>query len=272
MVQNQSDDSDDSTYHSSSTTTEDDDSSTNNPFKESDRVYKWCSHLGLIYQHHGIVIEVPNRNKMIIVDFYLDNYPQERQQSSGGGSCASLRSSCSVDVGNSCDIRRSIAGPGKIRYLEVIGQDKINEWKKVHYGYESNNNDDDTISTTTESSDPRYLVVSRVKLLLSDPSVLPDYDVLKSNCECVAVWCKTGKWSILQGALLLEISNFVTSMTSRLVWDAACATETLAVSVPSAGIWGWLGYTEAATVTAPVFSPAMIVAMGLGAGATIALS
>lgn len=43
-------------------------------------------------------------------------------------------------------------------------------------------------------SDPEQLVLSRVRYLLNNPQELPPHNILFSNSECIAVWCKTGKF------------------------------------------------------------------------------
>lgn len=57
-------------------------------------------------------------------------------------------------------------------------------------------------------SDPTKLVLARVRFLLQQEtqskSVLPPYHVFYSNSECIAVWCKTGKWTTLQTAVFLH--------------------------------------------------------------------
>ena len=34
----------------------------------------------------------------------------------------------------------------------------------------------------------------RVGFLLRNPHIIPMYSLVECNCECVAVWCKTGRW------------------------------------------------------------------------------
>ena len=44
-------------------------------------------------------------------------------------------------------------------------------------------------------TDPGTLVVERVNFLLENQNLIPPWHALKSNSECLAVWCKTGRWS-----------------------------------------------------------------------------
>lgn len=34
--------------------------------------------------------------------------------------------------------------------------------------------------------------------------ILPPYHIINSNSECIAVWCKTGRWSTLQASVFLH--------------------------------------------------------------------
>lgn len=54
-------------------------------------------------------------------------------------------------------------------------------------------------------SDPATIVLARVQFLLqNEDTALPSYHVFYSNSECIAVWCKTGRWSTLQTAVFLH--------------------------------------------------------------------
>lgn len=58
---------------------------------------------------------------------------------------------------------------------------------------------------TLPKSDPVKLVLARVRFLLShEKEALPAYHVFTSNSECIAVWCKTGRWSTLQASIFLH--------------------------------------------------------------------
>ncbi len=63
-------------------------------------------------------------------------------------------------------------------------------------------------------SDPKTLVLARVKFLLEsaqkdfqklscEEPILPPYHAFLSNSECMAVWCKTGRWSTIQASVFL---------------------------------------------------------------------
>ena len=123
-------------------------------------------------------------------------------------------------------------------------------------------------TATSAQANPVGLVRSRVQFLCDCSSaandddnddkanVLPPYHAIHANGECVAVWCRTGTWATLQ-------------VTSWLVAAAAClvkstvtlssATAATQVTVPAAGLWGWLGYTTQVSLlsTQPWILPAL---------------
>jgi hypothetical protein len=59
-------------------------------------------------------------------------------------------------------------------------------------------------------SDHRSIVLARVRFILAEQdkkeseSCLPPYHIFYSNSECIAVWCKTGKFCTLQAAVFLH--------------------------------------------------------------------
>jgi hypothetical protein len=56
-------------------------------------------------------------------------------------------------------------------------------------------------------SDPPLLVLARTRFILEHgESILPPYHILNSNSECIAVWCKTGRWSTFQASVFLHSS------------------------------------------------------------------
>jgi hypothetical protein len=99
-------------------------------------------------------------------------------------------------------------------------------------------------------SDPPAIVLSRVRFLLSDHgrSTLPPHHMLFANSECIAVWCKTGRFSTIQSQIFLHstaLGNAKTATTVALIVGAQ--TVTVSSTVPVAGFWGWLGFTTTTT-------------------------
>ena len=117
-------------------------------------------------------------------------------------------------------------------------------------------------STTTDApripkSDPAMIVLSRVRFLLGEDGreALPPHHVLFANSECIAVWCKTGRFSTIQSQIFLHstaLGNAKTATTVALI----VGSQTVAVSstIPAAGLWGWLGYTTTTTTQVGLLS------------------
>jgi hypothetical protein len=67
------------------------------------------------------------------------------------------------------------------------------------------NKEDSTDEETLPRSDPPVLVLARTRFLLEQgEEFLPPYHIVNSNSECIAVWCKTGRWSTLQASIYLH--------------------------------------------------------------------
>mmetsp|Transcript_16961 Transcript_16961/g.24893 ORF Transcript_16961/g.24893 Transcript_16961/m.24893 type:complete len:380 (+) Transcript_16961:34-1173(+) len=288
-ARNRSNDGEDFALATTTSTTKNQSNNRSNDSVEvGDHVYKWCRQgFGLRYQHHGIVVGVLRDDdeggrisKIVIIDFYL-NSPREQRQS--------LEDSLGTQSNKFSGIRQrmfrggnrsgsdiahgSMAGPGGIRLLEITEQADMDEWLKVKYKDKNDDDDDDdddraNNATTSKkakiTSDPENLVVARANFLFHNPNVLPGYNVMKSNCECVAVWCKTGKWCTLQ---ILTVLNVVTpsyaGVSGGIFAAAAHATTTTIATVPDIGVWGLAGYTKHVTVVTAAVSPPCLAAMGV---------
>jgi hypothetical protein len=122
-------------------------------------------------------------------------------------------------------------------------------WRKVQYGMTSffQQHLSRSGTCTSAESSPHGLVRVRVQFLLDHPEYLPPYSSVQSNCECVAVWCKTGTWATTQAASFL--SAFALGQAKSAVTLAGVAASTQ-VTVPAAGLWGWLGYTTTTSFAA----------------------
>ena len=123
-------------------------------------------------------------------------------------------------------------------------------WRKVHYNNNNNNNNNEDAAVTNNSP---TIVRRRVEFLLTHPNIIPPYSLIESNCECVAVWCKTGKWTTLQFANIVGVTNMTARFTvAGLSLAMAAETVLAAVLVPGAplllgagvvtevvtGVWG----------------------------------
>jgi hypothetical protein len=126
------------------------------------------------------------------------------------------------------------------------------------------NNDASTSKKQEESkvpmlpdSDPTYLVLSRVRYILTNPKELPPHHIIFSNSECIAVYCKTGRWSTLQASIFL-CSTAAGNLKTAILTSAGVAGATSTVTVPASGIAGWFGMTTTATVSLVSLQPWLI--------------
>merc|ERR1712194_238981 len=101
---------------------------------------------------------------------------------------------------------------------------------------------------TLPKSDPVKLVLARVRFLLSyEKEALPAYHVFTSNSECIAVWCKTGRWSTLQASIFLH-STAAGQLKSAATLATVVGTTTVTQVVSAGGVAGWFGMTTTTTV------------------------
>lgn len=121
--------------------------------------------------------------------------------------------------------------------------------------------DDDATTTQPEAlltkSDPATIVLARVRHLLHYPDILPPHHVFFANSECIAVWCKTGRWSTLQASVYLS-STAAGNLKTSIVAASGLAHATTTVTAPAAGIAGWFGFTSTATVSLVSVQPWLI--------------
>jgi hypothetical protein len=252
-------------------------------FQIGDHVYQWCS-LALIpaaYQHHGIVMDVfydPQQQQWMLRIADFSNWKEEEEEEENEPEASVwhehsnptndlshdannppppsrkksfLRSNCS-----SC-IRTyvSSAAVGKDRWYKV--QYQAGWWKRHLYR---------SGTCTAVQCDAPGIVRARVQFLIDHPELLPKYNVFSDNCECVAVWCKTGTWATLQASSWLSVTAAGQAKSAVTVAGAVSAMQ---VSVPAAGAWGWLGYTQTVPLvsTQPLLLPAIAVYGVVTAGA-----
>lgn len=109
---------------------------------------------------------------------------------------------------------------------------------------------------TAICSDAPGLVRARAQFLWQHPDYVPSYNAVHSNCECVAVWCKTGSWATVQASSMLSYMTFGQVKSAATMAGAVSAVQ---VTVPAAGVWGWLGYTTHVSLiaTQPYLLPAV---------------
>lgn len=152
---------------------------------------------------------------------------------------------------NSISVKNSLQ-PSTGRDESVLSDIMSNDTESP--GYESLTSKEGNMKTASSpsipKSDPPGIVLSRVRFLLSEAGrrALPPHNLLYSNSECMAVWCKTGRFSTIQSQIFLHstaLGNAKTATTVALMVSAQ--TVTVTSTVPAAGFWGWLGYTTTTT-------------------------
>ncbi|KAL3797341.1 hypothetical protein ACHAWO_005500 [Cyclotella atomus] len=85
-------------------------------------------------------------------------------------------------------------------------------------------------------SDPPILVLARTRFLLEQgEDFLPPYHIVNSNSECIAVWCKTGRWSTLQASVFLHSTAIGNTKSTTAISLAVAATQPwlLAAVIPA---------------------------------------
>lgn len=263
-------------------------------FERGDHVYQWCSVGGVpyVFQHHGIVMHVefvdadpdgPMTQNITIADF--SNFLPESSNSSNSNQQSSSSSekknkyqgSLSNSVG-------SLIGGGEVTggilrvYTTSSKEDCL--WHKVEYGVPlwKTAVKRSGSCTTLEAHDPPETVLNRVNFLLRHQStsrehndtfrsaLLPDYNVLYCNCECIAMWCKTGRFGTLQGASLLASATWGYTASGTMALRQAVVAEEMVSTSSMLGFLGTAGRaasglgggttTTAATAAAPTTSMA----------------
>ncbi|KAL7505974.1 hypothetical protein ACHAXN_003338 [Cyclotella atomus] len=139
-------------------------------FHPGDHVYMWCEATGIRYQHHGIVLYASD-TQLKIADFTAPD-------------SGTFALPDSIASGQQYGSYRLPQWHG----VRITTYNNLEEWEKEEYREEKD------VS----------LVLQRVQFLLSNPHLIPEYELLVSNCETVARWCKTGSFRTHQIAGLVD--------------------------------------------------------------------
>ena len=167
------------------------------PLEIGDHVYQWRSFIGIpgVFQHHGIVLDAGLDEKgemeLTIADFSCI------LNQNGRTSPTTIQPNHSIDLltgsGSKDDKKRSfrVHPYGILRVYNSSSSDQ--KWHKVAYKASVWKTSLWRSGTCTcVPSDPPAKVLARAYFLLENPHLLPSYHIFRSNCECVALWCKTG--------------------------------------------------------------------------------
>ena len=99
-------------------------------------------------------------------------------------------------------------------------REEQNKEKASNLGQEPNTPDN------LPKSDPPLLVLARTRFLLEQgEDVLPPYHIINSNSECIAVWCKTGRWSTLQATVYLHSTAIGNAKSTTALTLTVAATN-----------------------------------------------
>mmetsp|Transcript_103 Transcript_103/g.272 ORF Transcript_103/g.272 Transcript_103/m.272 type:complete len:409 (+) Transcript_103:137-1363(+) len=273
-----------------------------------DHVYQWRSLCGVpfMFQHHGIVMDVIKDEggkpvRLAIADFSNVETKETKKNQKRVGSKTSASNANVMEIpkestpnttspeddtkehpsrqsdtesGDTTKITRSPIFSSRRASLEQEGimrtYTDTDKWHKVHYQSGFWKRQLCRAGTVTKAnSDPVGLVLARVNFIMQHPEQLPDYHVVHANCECVAFWCKTGRWSTLQASSFLELTAAGQAKSSATL-AATAASTTANVTVPTAGIWGsWFGFTTTANVSWLSIHPMAIPGLACYAAITI---
>lgn len=139
-------------------------------------------------------------------------------------------------------------------------------------GEQTNDSKQSSQKLRLPKADPPALVLARLRFLLeygeepfpsrstsdsgnndkekqtqSPPNLLPPHHLLYANSECIAVYCKTGRWCTIQAMIFLH-SSAVGNAKQSVTLAAVLSAQT--VTVPASGFWGFFG----GTTTVSLFS------------------
>ena len=129
---------------------------------------------------------------------------------------------------------------------------KFLQRKDDNYSHLASSQDEEDKSATPQTlnddapklpkSDPYEIVLARTQYILDQQELpeseqtLPPFHILYSNSECLAVWCKTGKFSTIQAAVFLHSTAVGNAKSTFLMTGAVAATQPWLI--PVVGIYG----------------------------------
>ena len=172
-----------------------------------DHVYIWCT----LYQHHGIVLESSLEHGLLIAEF----------------TNAALLTTPIIQSASHASTAVSTGVSGAFRFVQ---ESEPSKWHKVKYGASPLECWTWRPGTCAgETPDAADLVLTRVQFLYTCRHLIPDYHVLASNCEAVAMWCKTGQYRSPQVRLLDYSKATVTGLGAVVLPVAGIALGGLSV-------------------------------------------
>ncbi|GAX13367.1 hypothetical protein FisN_17Hh311 [Fistulifera solaris] len=209
----------------------------------------------LDYQHHGILLDIRKTTQdgviLKIADFTNNSNTIALPTSLTSSSLSQLSLPRDSKEHDAVEIRG-------LRVSEFASE----EWHVVEYGAPTDLCQAAPPGTRTSAfCDCRRVVLARVDFLVKNPHVLPEYELLEANCECVAVWCKTGVWATTQVASVLLDAAVKKAGVALAATGIAAA---LPITVPAEGLRGVAGLTTQVSLlaTAPWIPIVGVLAVG----------
>jgi hypothetical protein len=229
-------------------------------FVPGDHIYMHCKAGILDYQHHGILLDIrktPQEGIILkIADFTNNSNTIALPTSLNSSSLSQLSLPRDTKDHDAVEIKG-------LRVSEFASE----EWHVVEYGAPTDLCKASPPGTRTSAfCDCRRVVLTRVDFLVNNPHVLPDYELLEANCECVAVWCKTGIWATTQVASVLLDAAVKKAGVAIAATGLAAA---LPITIPAEGLLGVAGLTTQVSLLAA--APWIPVVGVLAVGATALL-
>ena len=189
-----------------------------------DHVYMWCT----LYQHHGIVLR--NWNNDDNVDDDDDNCLEKDNPSVLIAEFTNVQLAGSESMFVSASTASgAVSGAGTTGGFRFVHEREPSKWHRVKY--KANAMECMTWRPGTCSAaiplDPIQTLM-RVQFLHDCRHLLPEYHLMASNCETVAVWCVTGKWETLQYQQTMKWSQVGALTTAGLIPGIGMAAAGLA--------------------------------------------
>jgi hypothetical protein len=167
--------------------------------RAGDHVYMDCN----FFQHHGIVLEETKntddaKQSILIAEFT---------------NVALLATDTIINASSTAS--GAVSTNGVTGGFRFVNETQPSKWHKVKY--QANPLECMTWRPGTcsaASPSPVQTILTRVQFLNDCRHLIPDYHLLASNCETVAIWCVTEKWETLQGgrAMQWSMGGALTSM------------------------------------------------------------
>jgi len=213
-------------------------------FKTADHIYRWemivCPPVIYPIQIHGIVLTA-GRNCVVVADFGLTGYGRKSGQEFHHSDDDKINEKTFKMVLSRWRKLRPNQQDQRLNIVTLTDPFEIRKWSRAGYGKESMLGSKKSVpshlSILFEKQDPDKIVLARANFLLEHMEALPPYHVFYSNSECIAVWCKVGRWATLQTAVWASCTSVCGAKSATaMTLGVAAAHGPLAPIVAAAGL------------------------------------